>query len=212
MNDQGSCVIINIIIPNCPTNSYFNGVSCTCNLGVFQQDINACAPCANGYSYNGQECNTEPPQTCSVGYVFNTNIGQCEPLAPSCGDNAYYNGATCVCLSNFNFINGVCQSCPVDTVFDGAQCSPVTKIPAIKCKSNQVVSNGKCVCNSGLYLINSECLACPAYTTWNGKFCQCGCDTSAWCLGQPFSAWNATDKICYCEAGYTRVNGICSQA
>ena len=211
-NNEKQCVTVNVIIPNCPQNSFFNGVSCTCNIGVFQQAINACAPCAHGTQWNGQICDSIPPRTCAAGYVYNENIDQCEPSAPSCGNNAYFNGATCVCLSGFNFINGICQKCPQDTRFDGAKCASTVVVPPNNCGANQVSVNGKCVCNSGLYLIKGECLACPPYTTWNGKFCQCGCDTSEWCLGQPFSQWDSANKICICASGYTRVNGICSQA
>lgn len=196
-------------MPTCPTNAYFNGVGCTCNIGVFQQSLNACVSCPIGTTWNGQSCGTLPVQTCLDGYVYNSNIGQCEASAPSCGDKAYFNGATCVCLTGYNFIGGVCQSCPAGTVFDGSQCTTTTVV-TVTCGSNQVAVDGVCVCNSGLYLIDGACLACPAYTTWNGKFCQCGCDTSAWCLGQPFSSWDSATSICNCQTGYTRVNGICS--
>jgi hypothetical protein len=82
--------------------------------------------------------------------------------------------------------------------------------PTLICGSNQVEINGVCVCNSGLYNVGGLCLPCPAYTNWNGKFCQCGCDTTGWCFGQPFSYFNSTTKACSCLAGYTNVNGICT--
>ena len=212
-DDHGTCVPIVTVIPDCPSNSYFNGVSCTCNIGFFQQDINACAACPPGTAWNGRICGTQPQQTCEDGYVFNQNINQCEPAAPSCGDNAFFNGATCVCLSDYHFISGVCQQCPAGTVYDGAHCKSTEVVaPEVKCGSNQIVIDGKCVCNSGLYLIQNKCLACPPYTTWNGKYCVCGCDTSQWCLGLPFSQWDSSAKLCVCQPGYLMVNGLCTAA
>ena len=213
-SDNSRCVANPVPIPDCPSNSFFNGVGCTCNLGVFQVALNACAPCPAGTSWNGQRCEATvgPTPECAPGYVYNENVKQCEPSAPSCGDNAFFNGATCVCLDSFHWISGVCQKCAAGTAFDGSQCSPVVVPPTITCGANQIEVNGACVCNSGLYLIKSQCLACPPYTTWNGKFCQCGCDVAGWCLGQPFSVWDSKNNVCNCQAGYTRVNGICSQA
>jgi hypothetical protein len=208
---NGQCVTVVTTIPTCPANSYFNGVSCTCSNGFFQVSSNACSTCPVGTNWNGQTCASIPARTCANGYVFNANIGQCEPSAPSCGNFAYFNGATCVCLTGYNLINGVCQQCPSGTTFDGSQCSSNTVVkPTTTCGSNQISVNGTCVCNNGLYLIGGQCLACPPYTTWNGKYCQCGCDTSAWCLGQPFSQWDSATQTCGCQTGYTLVNGICS--
>lgn len=101
--------------------------------------------------------------------------------------------------------------CADGTVFDGSQCSPVVVPPTVVCGANQIEVDGVCVCNSGLYMVGNQCLGCPAYTTWNGRYCQCGCDVAAWCLGQPFSRWDSDSNICVCESGYTRVNGICTQ-
>jgi hypothetical protein len=211
-DNQGNCVKTVVPTPTCPSNSYFNGVFCSCNTGVFQVDTFSCGSCPNGTQWNGITCASVPPQTCASGFVFNDGTKQCEPEQPSCGANAYFNGAVCVCFSGYNLINNVCQQCPANTTFDGQTCASngVNPPPSPTCGSNQISVGGACVCNSGLYLINGQCLACPAYTSWNGKYCQCGCDTSAWCLGQPFSVWDNTNKICNCAAGYTRVNGICS--
>jgi len=156
-------------LPSCPTNAFFNGVSCTCNTGFYQSSANACAPCPQGTSWDGNICGTQGAKNCALGYIFNQNSNQCEPSAPSCGNNAYFNGACCVCVTGFNLINGVCQSCPAGTGFDGTQCS--AKVPTVSCSSNQIAVNGSCVCNSGLYLINGQCLSCPPYTFYNGKYC-----------------------------------------
>lgn len=210
---NGNCVPTNTAVPTCPLNAYFNGVSCTCNSGFFQQALNACAPCPQGTTWNGQQCvQNLPPQTCAPGWIFNENINQCEPAAPSCGDNAFFNGATCVCLTGFNLINDKCQRCPDNTTFDGAQCvsKNITNV-TVTCPSGQVAVKNQCVCNDGLYLIGGKCLACPPYTRWNGKFCQCGCDTKEWCLGMAFSLWDEATQMCVCQAGYTLVNGVCAQ-
>ena len=206
---NGQCVSINAVLPSCPTNAYFNGVSCTCNIGFYQASANGCAPCPVGTSWNGNTCGTQPANTCANGYIFNTNSGQCEPSAPSCGDNAYFNGACCVCVSGFNLINGACQKCPVGTGFDGTQCS-AKAVSSLTCGSNQIAVDGKCVCNSGLYLINGQCLSCPAYTVWNGSYCKCDCDVNPWCFGRAFSVWDNNTNTCSCQSGYILVNGVCT--
>lgn len=211
----GKCVASDAVVPTCPSNSYFNGVGCTCSIGFFQVSENTCSACPSGTAWNGQSCasSTSASPNCAAGYVFNANINQCEASAPSCGNYAYFNGATCVCLTGYNLINGICQQCPSGTAFDGSQCSSTTKVSTtIACGSNQVLINGNCVCNNNLYLINGQCLACPPYTVWNGKYCQCGCDTQEWCLGQPFSKWDSATNACGCQNGYTLVNGICSNS
>lgn len=205
---NGQCVAINAVIPSCPTNAFFNGVSCSCNVGFYQSDANLCAPCPQGTRWDGNSCGTQAPQVCAAGYIFNTNSNQCEPSAPSCGDYAYFNGACCVCVTDYNLINGVCQKCPAGTAFDGAQCSQTSS--PITCPSNQILVNGSCVCNSGLYLINGQCLSCPPYTLWNGRFCDCNCDTSGWCYGKAFSVFNITTRSCGCQSGYNLVNGVCA--
>lgn len=207
---NGQCVPANIPDPTCPTNAFFNGVSCTCNSGFFQQSANACTVCPSGTTWNGQGCVSQPPQSCASGYIFNTNSNQCEPSAPSCGDNAFFNGATCICITNYHLINGLCQLCPSGTTFDGATCAPNVVPPVKVCGSNQVLISGECVCNEGLYLINGQCLGCPANTIWNGKYCSCECDTSKWCLGLLYSLYNVTASSCGCQASYVLVNGICS--
>ena len=209
------CELANQPIPTCPSNSYFNGVGCTCSVGFFQTTANACSTCPTGTSWNGQSCASTPKTTCAAGYVYNANIGQCEASAPSCGNYAFFNGATCECLTNYHLISGTCQQCPSGTFFDGLKCVSRSVTPAattVTCGSNQVAVNGECVCNDGLYLINGVCLACPAYTTWNGKYCVCGeCGVSSWCLGQPFTVWDSASSTCGCQSGYTLVNGICSK-
>ena len=156
-------------------------------------------------------CGSQAASTCANGYIFNSNSNNCEPSAPSCGAFAYFNGASCICLSGYSLVNNICQQCPAGTAFDGSQCSSSVIVqPTLTCGSNQVEINGVCVCNSGLYNVGGLCLPCPAYTKWNGQFCQCGCDTTGWCFGQPFSAFNSTTKTCSCLSGYTNVNGLCT--
>lgn len=195
-------------MPTCPSNSYFNGVSCTCNSGYYQSAINACAPCAAGTTWDGTQCASTP--SCANGYVLNTVSGQCEPSAPSCGANAIWNGATCCCAANYSLINGQCQQCPAGTTFDGTQCSKnaIVNVP-VSCPSNQIYVGGACVCSAGFYNINGQCLACPANTQWNGKFCVCGdSDSSKWCFGQPYSVYS--NGGCSCQSGYILNNGLCT--
>ena len=209
-----TCELANKPIPTCPKNAYFNGVGCTCSVGFYQTSANACTTCPAGTTWNGQSCASTPKTTCAAGYVYNSNIGQCEASAPSCGKYAFFNGATCECLTNYHLINGVCQQCPSGTFFDGLKCvSRTVSEPTVTCGSNQVAINGECVCNDGLYLINGVCLACPAYTIWNGKYCVCGdCGVESWCLGQPFSVWDSASGTCGCQSGYVLVNGVCSKS
>ena len=202
--ENGRCTTVNVAIPSCPKNAYFNGVSCTCECGFYQSALGVCAPCPTGTNWNGITCSTS--NDCANGYYRNPVSDWCEPEGPSCGANAAWNGATCACSAGYSLINGLCQTCPEGTSFDGAQCSSKANG---NCGSNQISVNGACVCSAGFFDINGSCLACPANTKWNGRFCDCeGCNTSQWCLGQPYS--NYSEGKCTCMSGYLLVNGLCT--
>ena len=207
--DNGVCKDVSTIVPTpaCPQNAFFNGVSCTCNSGFYQSAIDACAPCASGTMWDGYEC--AATITCGSGFQLNSNSNQCEPIAPSCGDNARWNGAMCVCSQNAHLINGRCQVCPAGKVFDGSQCADEVVVNTPSCGSNQVFVNDKCVCSDGYHMIGDQCLSCPTNTEWNGKYCHCTDSNAAmWCFGRPYTNWNGGS--CGCERGYTLVNGLCS--
>lgn len=204
--DNGQCVPANVEIPTCPSNSAFNGVSCSCVPGYYPIN-NVCSQCPANTKWDGSQC--AATNTCASGYVYNTVSGKCEPSGPSCGDNAYWNGATCCCADGYNLINNICQACSAGTAFDGSQCSSKA---SNSCGSNQVSVNGQCVCANGFYLVNSQCISCPAYTTWNGSYCACNSsDSSQWCIGQPFTKVDSTGS-CSCQNGYILTNGICVQS
>jgi len=194
--------------PACPANAFFNGVSCTCNVGFYQSAISACAPCPAGTQWNGFEC--AAGRTCGAGFGFNEASSACEPLAPSCGANARWNGATCICVDGTHLIENRCQSCAQGKQFDGTRCADVTVTPApAPCGSNQVRIGGQCVCTEGFYLINGQCTQCPDHTKWNGVFCEChDSDVNQWCYGRPFTVFS---QSCACQTGYTLVNGLCSK-
>jgi hypothetical protein len=81
-------VSVQVELPTCQDNAYFNGVSWTCNVGFFQSSISACASCQDGTQWNGVDCAAPSGEDdCASGYQHNQVSNNCEPLASSCGDN-----------------------------------------------------------------------------------------------------------------------------
>ena len=208
--DNGACKDVSTIVPDpaCPKNAFFNGVSCTCNNGFYQSAIDSCAPCAAGTMWDGYTC--AATKTCGAGFILNTHSNQCEPSAPSCGENAQWNGVMCVCVEGAHFINSKCQKCAADQMFDGTQCANKQVVNAPECGSNEVFVDNKCVCSDGFHKIGEKCLKCPANTEWNGKYCHCTNSNAAmWCFGKPYTVYNKGS--CNCESGYKMFSGLCSK-
>lgn len=69
-------------------------------------------------------------------------------------------------------IQGRCQQCPPETVFDGFAC---TKGDGNKlCRDCFEIWNGyDCVCMPGYWrLANGKCVECPDDTYWDGTCCK----------------------------------------
>lgn len=133
---------------NCPANSAPNNLDteCLCNAGYSKSGSSCISNCPADATPNSQgQC------ICSGGKIF--NAGQCITTT-SCPDRSTFNTATlsCVCNSrNENIIDGRCQPC-------GA---------------NSVWNKDKCVCNTGFFLIGAECRTCDTRTKYDGKDCIC---------------------------------------
>jgi hypothetical protein len=147
---------------------------------------------------------------CQTGYTLNNVTNQCEAIGINCGQNAKWNGMMCCCNSGFSYVSGQCISCPVGTMFDGRQCSPIVVNATVTCGSNEILSKGQCVCQNNFYRINGVCYQCPANTKWNGVYCECNMPTTDWCLGKPYTNYN--NGVCSCISGYVNVNGLCVSA
>jgi len=123
------------------------GTSCGCSPTYYPSN-GACIPC-NSYSiYNSasQQC------VCMSGYSLSN--GQCV-LNTNCPANANWNSVykICQCIYSGQYIiNGVCQSCPQYSTWNG----------------------NNCICQNGYVMIGSSCNGnCPAYSSWNGQSCIC---------------------------------------
>lgn len=207
---NNQCQKVTVSTPTCPAFSAFNGLQCVCVAGYFPIVQGSCSQCPSGQSWNGNACSSS--SGCTYGFVLNTVSNQCEPSGASCGSYATYNGATCVCQSGYNMINGQCVQCSTGTVFDGKACSSTVIVnPTITCNSNQVFVNNQCVCSDGFYNINNSCLSCPDNSSWNGVACICSNSNVAnWCMGQVYT--QNVNGSCVCQSGYTQVNGICTSS
>lgn len=136
------------VCQNCWANSLPNADDTSCD-------------CKPGYTLSGGQCisncptdaspNPEGVCVCSGGKVFFN--GQC--IVPTnCPARSTFNSASssCVCNNrNENIINGVCQPCG----------------------DNSVWNKNQCVCNTGFFLIGAECRTCDPRTKYDGKDCVC---------------------------------------
>ena len=84
------------------------------------------------------------------------------------GGQTFVTGLGCTCTTGLYLINGVCGSCPSNTVYNSTlqSCS-------ITCGANSIFSGSTCVCYSGYYNISGVCQMCPAGTAYNSVTVSC---------------------------------------
>lgn len=168
---NNKCVPVNNAI-NCPPNSNFNGVNCQCGSGYFPNSPNACDSCPPGTYWNGVRCvRGGNGNNCEEGCDWDPIKGNCY-RRNTCKANEYWDGASCRCNQGFFLIQGKCDRCPANTVFDGYRCSP--GLPNKQCKDPYSFFNGNiCVCIPGYWqLSDGRCITCPLGTTWDGTCCK----------------------------------------
>ena len=226
-NQCTSCSTGNPVNGVCPTtcvNATWNGSACVCWSG-YNLINGVCQVCDvnSAYSTSAATC------ICNTGYYGTWNL--CSPCdsscltcsgpssnqCNSCKPNATWNGSTCICWSGFNFINGACQQCDVNSVYSA--------------------SAATCICNNGYYgtwnqcnLCDSTCLTCSGPATNECTTCASGAPISGVCsttciagqyvLNNVCVACTPNCILCYtgtscaaCDTGYTsKTLGIGSAA
>ena len=159
--------------PTCANNQVYdlNSNNCVCN-GGFVNINGRCGVCPAYSIYNKESARCE----CIVGYTFNS--GACipsttAPVKPSlpvkpseCADpNAFFiAGSGCVCNSNFYFIGGICQKCPVNNFYDADL--GICRIACLANESFNIVT-GNCDCAPQFFRINGTCTKCQGNSTYN---------------------------------------------
>ena len=152
---------------------------CGCAL-TYYPTVNSCLPCTANSQYN----TTLGRCVCNNGYILSN--GACV-VSQNCPSGSSYNPTLgrCVCAAPDQYvINGFCQTCPINSAFNGSAC----------------------VCNSGYQMQNGICVQNCVNATWNGNTCVCWsgyyiingvcrqCD--------PNSAYSNIQLTCVCNAGY----------
>lgn len=147
-----------------------------------------------------------------TGYVLQN--GACI-INSYCPPNSYWNQATNQCLCNaflHYVINGYCQSCPLNSQWNGTLCL---------CQTGYTMKDNTCVCSPGTYLIGSTCRACDVNAVyilsqrtcvckggWYGTFDRCSqCPSScATCSGP------GNDQCITCPVNSQFSNGFCTSS
>ncbi len=104
----------------CPPHSSFNGVFCCCDDGYYPIKEKTCQQCPSQSYWNGASCSVN--KTCQINYYWDDQSISCRPVVAQCGLNEKWNGVSCVCIDLYDRVNGVCQLCPASTFFDGRTC------------------------------------------------------------------------------------------
>lgn len=178
----------------CPANSYDNGLgTCVCSTGYYF-DGSQClsgAPCPSGSTRQADgscKCNAGLTNyngfcsRCPQGAIWSDSTKVCIFV---CGQNSVYsqNVSSCVCISGFGLMNGVCSVCP----------------------SNYFISQGYCVTcpvNSVLNAIKNTCDCQSGYYTNQFGICSKKCSTN--------EVYDSSSQQCSCLAGLGRINGVCT--
>lgn len=197
--------------PTCPSNSYYNGSSCTCNYGYINSGescVDADSLCHAQLGYNSSYNSISDTCKCDFGYVIGTS-GQCTDADNYCSDKigimSKYNSFSnkCECMYGYEF-NG--SSCVYKKAENTASAYSSYYTPkssytstTVSCPANSYSSGGSCYCSSG-YQISSNKSSCVAISTnTNDKLCTDNYGSGSHWLGTKTSSGSI---ICDCKSGY----------
>lgn len=199
---------------SCPTNAFFNGNECVCDVGYVWITGKCQAPVIPAsiptLILNPNKPLPSPPSPSSPSSstvavisspaaIAESSPVQSPPIvivdpAPlqssgnsaACGPNSYNNGlGICVCNQGCYFLNNAC-------------------VPGIPCSANSYrASNGSCVCESGFTNYSGVCSKCPQGALWSSSANKC-----IFVCGQN-SAYSASVGACVCNSGYGKLDGLC---
>jgi hypothetical protein len=123
-------------------------------------------------------------------------------VQPTCPQGAQWDQSKlqCICsISGQYLINGLCQTCGVNSGWNGL----------------------KCVCRTGFYLIAGECVTCDINSNYNATLQNCICNRGFYgdrtqCLKCDSSCGkcsgpNANQCLDCVDVSYSLLNGVCSK-
>lgn len=189
----GQCERLGIVVNpdpvgpvNCGINAFYNGTSCVCYIGYIQNSQGVCSAnivvvCPPFSTKVGDAC------ICDQGYVKQGDI--CVIVQQPCGPNSSRNNAG-ICVCNPGYVLNNQGLCVVEQ----------------KCGTNEIyVVPGGCVCVPGYYRNPAgQCVRCSSGAVWDPVQNKCifACGIQEY--------YNTQTNSCQCNAGYGKLNGICS--
>ncbi len=165
-------------IPNCPLNSYYDGISsCKCNYGYFlsgSKCVSGNTICKDQMGIMSSYDSLSGECRCDHGYVIGNN-GQCVSGNTKCSSDIGF-------MSRYNSITNKCE-CLSGYEFDGYSCKSKSKTPTSNSLDSYYVSNNKVVAEpvsntvpSGLYLVTKYSNKCPNNSN-SYSLTQCSCNS-----------------------------------
>lgn len=144
---NGGCSAVPQI--QCGANAIFNGVSCVCLQGFFKGANNLCSGCPTQQYWNGMSCTggSSIQPYCRPG--TNWNGRWCEEWTPRCISNSFWDGIRCACNRGFHNVTNFCMRCPTGTYYNGYSCVYGSEYNT--CGANQIWNGNSCVCANGFY-------------------------------------------------------------
>ena len=125
-----------------------------CPIGSFKSGKETCQVCTPACISCLDENNCFE---CIAGFTLNPNTLRCD-FEYVCGPNEIDQNGVCVCDTGFNRISGVCDVCPINTIynptFEACQAEVV-------CRADEIKLEDQCVCNERSIRVDGLCTLCP---------------------------------------------------
>ena len=200
----------------CPSNSFFNGYECVCEVGygyiggqcvalsiiqpipvIIKTQNTGSTTSSSGTQTSTQGSSSQTTtsgsssssstQSTQTTTTQTTTVNRNNVIPANCPSNAYDNGlGTCVCQSGYYFMNSACVQ--------GTPCGAGSTRQA----------DGSCACNAGYTNYGGVCSRCPSGAIYSTQSQSC-----IHVCGQN-SIYDTSVAKCVCTSGYGILNGVCN--